>query len=224
MPEIDKAVANYNLDDYYERALNLIISGRARNAFDLQQEGDTVRDQYGRNTFGQSCLMARRLVESGVPYITINYGGWDTHKTHFEIMNRKLPEMDSGLSTLLEDLKDRGLLESTIVWMSGEFGRTPRVQWEAPWNGGRGHHGGVFSALLAGGGFKGGHVVGSSDKVGMEVASRPVYPRDVIASIYELMGIDPEAAMPNPRGMDIKVLPSKEEGAESGGRLKEIMP
>ena len=223
LERLDRQIADEPHDRCTSHAYELMF-GEMRRLFDLNIEKPEVRDKYGRNTFGQSCLMARRLVESGVPYITINYGGWDTHKTHFEIMNRKLPEMDSGLSTLLEDLKDRGLLESTIVWMSGEFGRTPKVQWEAPWNGGRGHHGGVFSALLAGGGFKGGHVVGSSDKVGMEVASRPVYPRDVIASIYELMGIDPEAAMPNPRGMDIKVLPSKEEGAESGGRLKEIMP
>ncbi len=93
--------------------------------FDLSQEKNELRDRYGRTTFGQSCLVARRLVERGVPYVTINYGGWDTHKQHFQTMRRKLPELDKGLATLLQDLSDRGLLDSTIVWCSGEFGRTP---------------------------------------------------------------------------------------------------
>jgi hypothetical protein len=223
LESLDRQVPDEQHDRCTDRAYELMF-GEMKRLFDLNTEKADVRDKYGRTTFGQSCLMARRLVEIGVPYVTINYGGWDTHKTHFEIMNRKLPEMDAGLSTLLEDLHGRGLLESTIVWWSGEFGRTPKIQWEAPWNGGRGHHGAVFSALLAGGGFRGGHVVGSSDKVGMEVAGRPVYPRDVISSLYELMGIDPEAAMPNPKGLNIKVLPAREAGAASGGRLKEIMP
>ena len=142
-----------------KQAYDLIL-GDAGKVFDLTQEKDELRDRYGRNTFGQSCLVARRLVERGVPYVTINYKGWDTHKQHFQTMRRKLPELDKGLATLLQDLSDRGLLDSTIVWCCGEFGRTPKVQWEPPWNGGRGHYGKVFSALVAGGGFKGGHVVG----------------------------------------------------------------
>ena len=170
-----------------------MILGDAGKLFDLSQEKDELRDRYGRNTFGQSCLMARRLVEKGVPYVTINYKGWDTHKQHFQIMRRKLPEMDKGLATLLQDLKERGLLDSTIVWWSGEFGRTPKVQWEAPWNGGRGHHGKVFSAVVAGGGFKGGQVIGASDAKGDDVKDRPVYPVDLIGSMYELLGIDPGA-------------------------------
>lgn len=201
-----------------------LMFGEMRTLFDLAQEKNEIRDAYGRSTFGQSCLMARRLVERGVPYVTLNYQGWDTHKRHFETMNRKLPELDAGLSSLLQELKERGLLDSTIVWLCGEFGRTPNVQWDAPWNGGRGHHGACFSALVAGGGFKGGQVVGSSDAKGMEVAARPVYPRDLLASIYELLGIDPEGPLPNPRGMEVCVLPAKEEGAESAGRLREIMP
>ena len=118
------------LDESEEQAYDLIL-GDAGKVFDLSQEKDDLRDRYGRNTFGQSCLMARRLVEHGVPYVTINYKGWDTHKQHFQIMRRKLPEMDKGMATLLQDLSDRGLLDSTIVWWSGEFGRTPKVQWEA---------------------------------------------------------------------------------------------
>jgi uncharacterized protein (DUF1501 family) len=114
-------------------------------------------------------------------------------------MRRKLPEMDQGMATLLQDLADRGLLDSTIIWWSGEFGRGPKIQWEPPWNGGRSHYGKCFSAVIAGGGFKGGHVVGASNENGTEVAERPVHPRDLIGSIYELLGIDPEGPLPNPR-------------------------
>ena len=208
-------------DKSEEKAYEMMF-GETRKIFDLSQETDEVRERYGRNTFGQSCLMARRLVEQGVPYITINYKGWDTHKQHFGIMQRKLPEMDRGMATLLADLSDRGLLDSTIVWWSGEFGRTPKVQWEAPWNGGRGHYGKCFSAVVAGGGFKGGHVVGASDGKGMEVAERPVYPTDLIGSMYELLGIDPDGPMPNPRGLNVQVLSTPADGEKSGGRLKEI--
>ena len=183
-----------------------LILGDAGKLFDLSQEKTELRDRYGRTTFGQSCLMARRLVEKNVPYITINYKGWDTHKQHFETMRRKLPEMDKALSTLLDDLKQRGLLDSTIVWCCGEFGRTPKVQWEAPWNGGRSHWGKVFSAFVAGGGFKGGHIVGSSTSKGEEVKDRPVYPADLIASMYDLLGIDASAKLPHPQGLDIAVV------------------
>ena len=143
-----------------------------------------------------------------MPYITINYnGGWDTHKQNFQTMRRKLPEMDKGMATLLAgSRRERGLLDSTIVWWNGEFGRTPKVQWEAPWNGGRGHHGEVFSAVVAGGGFKGGHVVGASDARGEEVKDRPVYPVDLIGSMYELLGIDPDAKLPHPLGLPARVL------------------
>ena len=199
-----------------------LILGDAGKLFDLLQEKDDLRDRYGRNTFGQSCLMARRLVEKGVPYVTINYKGWDTHKQHFETMRRKLPELDKGLSSLLAELAERGLLDSTIVWLSGEFGRTPKVSWEAPWNGGRNHWGKVFSALVAGGGFKGGHAVGASDARGEEVKDRPVYPADLIASMYKLMGIDPEAKLPHPQGVDVRAVPTTD-SAKSAGRLVEIM-
>jgi len=205
-----------------EQAYELIL-GDAGKVFDLSQEKDDLRERYGRNTFGQSCLAARRLVERGVPYITINYRGWDTHKQHFQLMRRQLPELDKGMAALLQDLAERGLLDSTIVWWSGEFGRTPRVQWESPWNGGRGHYGPVFSAVVAGGGFKGGHVVGASDAKGEEVRDRPVYPADLIASMYELLGIDTEASLPHPMGQPARVTPTAAEGITMGGRLKEIM-
>jgi hypothetical protein len=113
-------------------------------------------------------------------------------------------------------------LESTIVWCCGEFGRTPRVQWEPPWNGGRGHFGSVFSVLVAGGGFRGGHVVGSSDAKGEKVQERPVYPVDLVGSIYELLGIAGDAKLPHPQGQEVTVL-AADNGGKSGGRLKEIM-
>ena len=197
-----------------------MMFGKGRQLFDLNNENEELRDRYGRNTFGQSCLMARRLVEAGVPYVTINYNGWDSHKQHFETMNRKLPEMDKAMAALLQDLNSRGLLDSTIIWWSGEFGRTPKILWNAPWNGGRGHFGNCFNALVAGGGFKGGHVVGESDDKGTSVKDRPVYPKDLIASMYSLMGIDPYGQLPNPRGIDVAVLPKD---GKSGGILKEIM-
>ena len=210
------------LDDAQQQAYELIL-GDGGKVFDLSQEKDDMKDRYGRNTFGQSCLVARRLVERGVPYITINYQGWDTHRQHFQIMRQRLPQMDRGMSTLLQDLSERGLLDSTIVWWSGEFGRTPRVQWEAPWNGGRGHYGEVFSAVLAGGGFKGGRVVGASDARGETVKDRPVYPCDLIGSMYELLGIDPDASLPNPLGLEVHATPTAADGIPMAGRLKEIM-
>jgi len=210
------------LDQCEKQAYDLIL-GDGGKVFDLSDEKKELREQYGLNTFGQSCLAARRLVERGVPYITINYKGWDTHKEHFQAMRRKLPEMDKGMATLLQDLSDRDLLDSTIVWWSGEFGRTPKVQWEAPWNGGRNHYGKVFSAVVAGGGFKGGCVVGASDAKGEEVKDRPVYPCDLIAGMYELLGIDPEGTLPHPQGLTVHVTPSAGDGVKMGGRLKEIM-
>jgi hypothetical protein len=200
-----------------------LILGDAGKVFDLSQEKGEMRERYGRNTFGQSCLVARRLVERGVPYITINYSGWDTHRQHFQIMRQRLPQMDRAMAALLQDLSERGLLDSTIVWWTGEFGRTPRVQWEPPWNGGRGHWGNAFCAVLAGGGFKGGHVVGATDAKGEEVTDRPVYPADVIASMYGLLGLDPQAKLPSPDGQDVRLTPDAAAGVGGNHPLDEIM-
>lgn len=208
-----------------------LILGDAGKVFDLAQEKDDLRERYGRNTFGQSCLMARRLVERGVPVITINNPGWDTHKQNFQTMRQKLPQLDKGLATLFQDLSERGLLDSTIIWCCGEFGRTPKVDYSPPWNGGRGHWAGAFSALVAGGGFKGGHVVGASDAKGEQVKDRAVYPCDLIASIYEKMGIDPDGKLPHPLGLPMRVMPLSSEDAadavfrpkETAGLLREIM-
>jgi hypothetical protein len=206
-----------------QRAYELIL-GAGREVFDLSKENAALRDRYGRHTFGQGCLAARRLVEAGVPYVVINYpGGWDTHSNHFNTMRRQCPQLDQGLAALLSDLKDRGLLETTIVWCTGEFGRTPKIDYQPPWNGGRNHHGNVFTVLVAGGGFKGGHVVGTSDAKAEDVKDRPVYPVDLLGSIYQLAGIDANAKLPHPMGIEAHVLPQPEEKVKSAGLLTEIM-
>jgi hypothetical protein len=206
-----------------DRAYELIL-GSGKEVFNLSNEDDKLRDRYGRNTFGQECLVARRLVETGVPYVVINYpGGWDTHKGHFARMRLQCPNLDRGLAALLEDLAARGLLDSTLVWCCGEFGRGPKIDWQPPWNGGRNHHGAVFSALVAGGGFRGGAVVGSSDARGEKVSERPVYPVDLLGSICRLGGIDPASLLPHPLGLEARVLPEISDTIKSGGLLTEIM-
>jgi hypothetical protein len=206
-----------------QKAYGLIL-GKGKEVFNLENEPSELRDRYGRHTFGQECLAARRMVEAGVPYVTISFpGGWDTHSNHFATMRSQCPMLDQGLATLLADLSDRGLLDSTLVWCTGEFGRTPKVSWEPPWNGGRHHHGDVFTVLVAGGGFKGGHVVGSSDEKAEKVKDRPVYPADLLGSMFLLAGIDATAKLPHPWGLDAHVLDTENEGMTSAGLLEEIM-
>jgi uncharacterized protein (DUF1501 family) len=218
--EKDPAIAQ--MDAYREKAYGLIL-GQAKQAFDLSQEKSELRDRYGRNRFGQSCLLARRLVENGVPFVTVNMGGWDTHRDNFNAVKRLAPTLDAGFATLLDDLKQRGLLDSTIVVWYGEFGRTPKVAWEPPWFGGRHHFASAFSAVVAGGGFTGGTVLGTSDPKGESVKDRPVYPWDLSASIYQLLGIDPNGTLPHPQGCVARVVPARAADAKSGGILKEIM-
>ena len=195
-----------------------VIEGDAARTFDLAQESDAVRDRYGRTWIGQSLLAARRLVEYGVPYVTVNMSGWDSHKRHFETMKQRTAETDKAIAALLCDLNERKLLKQTILWVSGEFGRTTKIDRNPPWNGGRNHYPRCFSALVAGGGFRGGCVVGESNETASLVAKRPVSPVDFLGSIYELCGIDPDGAMPNPAGKKITVLPP----SSKDGRLREI--
>jgi hypothetical protein len=210
-------------EDAKRQAYELIL-GAGKEVFDLSKEKPELRDRYGRHTFGQDCLAARRLVESGVPYVVINYpGGWDTHRDHFQTMRRQVPQLDQGLAALLQDLSVHGLLDTTLVWCCGEFGRGPKVDWQPPWNGGRNHYGKVFSVLVAGGGFKGGCVVGSSDAKAEQVKDRPVYPVDLLGSIYQLAGIDAAAKLPHPLGAEAQVLPPAGEKVKSAGLLTEIM-
>ena len=206
------------------RAVNMdFIWGESREIFNLDNEPDSLRDRYGRTRLGQSCLAARRLVQAGVPFINVRTTGWDTHKKHFQHMNTMLPELDKALSALLTDLDQKGLLDSTIVLCGGEFGRTPKVLWEAPWNGGRAHFGAAFSYLVAGGGFHGGKVLGKTNKTGEKVIERPVYPCDLIGTIYLLMGIDPYGTLPHVSEGDLPILPSLLKKEQSNGLLYEII-
>ena len=211
------------VEEAKQKAYGLIL-GKGKEVFNLSNEPTALRDRYGRNTFGQECLAARRMVEAGVPYITISFpGGWDTHANHFPTMKRQCPMLDQGLAALLEDLSQKKLLDSTLVWCTGEFGRTPLVYWEPPWNGGRHHYGHVFTLLVAGGGFQGGRVVGESDELGAYVKTRPVYPADLLGTFYLLAGIDAKASLPNPLGFEAHVLDTEAEGMKSAGMLEEIM-
>ena len=206
------------------RATNMeFIWGESREVFNLKNESDSVRQRYGNSRLGQSCLVARRLVEAGVPFVNVRTTGWDTHKKHFQRMNTMLPDLDRAVSALLADLDQRGLLDNTIVLLGGEFGRTPKVQWEAPWNGGRGHYGKTFSYLVAGGGFLGGKVLGATDKTGENVIERPVRPRDLIGTVYLLMGIDPYGTLPHVSEGNLPILPSLLEVGKSKGLLYEII-
>lgn len=210
------------LESYRNKNLEF-ITGDAKKTFDLSAEPKELRDRYGMSRVGQSCLVARRLVEAGVPFITVRTTGWDTHKMHFQKMNEMLPELDKALSTLLIDLDEKGLLKNTIVLCGGEFGRTPKVSWEAPWNGGRMHFGKAFSYLVAGGGFIPGKVLGKTDQTGENIVERKVFPCDLIGTIYLLMGIDPHSTLPHPLEGNLPILPSLDKKDQSNGLLFELI-
>lgn len=221
--QVTKVPEYKHLVDSFRRVNTEFIFGESRQAFDLSSESKEVRDRYGMHRLGQSCLAARKLVEAGVPFINVRTTGWDTHKKHFQRMNEMLPELDQALSALLADLDGKGLLESTIVLCGGEFGRTPRVLWEAPWNGGRAHFGKAFSYLVAGGGFIPGKVLGKTNKTGEEILERKVYPADLIGTIYQLMGIDPNGTLPHISEGALPILPSLGKQGQSNGLLYEII-
>lgn len=217
---------NKNIQQHIQqlRSKNVeIIRGETRKVFDLSTETDDMRRLYGMTRIGQSCLVARKLVEAGVPFINVRTTGWDTHKAHFPRMNDMLPELDKALAALLSDLDAKGLLKNTIVLCGGEFGRTPKVLWEAPWNGGRAHYGTAFSYLVAGGGFRSGMVLGATDKTGENITERKVYPCDLIATVYQLMGIDPSGTLPHKTEGDLPLLPSLGKTGQSNGILSELI-
>jgi hypothetical protein len=180
-------------DRFADRAFELMTSDAAARAFSLEDEPTATRDAYGRTTLGQSCLLARRLVERGVPFVTVNDVGagplgWDTHAQNFPTLrNRLAPPLDRAVSALLDDLDARGLLETTLVLVLGEFGRTPKIN---P-NAGRDHHGRANSALIAGGGVRGGQILGATDSKADSVVDRPVSPGALAATVYTALGIDP---------------------------------
>ncbi len=209
------------LDGFYQRSYDMIMSPTSSKAFDMESEDPKVRERYGRNTFGQSCLLARRLVEAGVAFVHVERGGWDTHFRNFETLkDTRLPEFDRAFSALLEDLHQRGLLESTIVLCMGEFGRTPKIDYSPRWQGGRHHYSKVFSSVIAGGGLAGGHVVGTSSEKGEEVKDRPVLPWDVGATMFTLLGIPYDKTYVE-RDRNIRLLPYGT-SVVSGGMLTEL--
>ncbi|MFM7150437.1 MAG: DUF1501 domain-containing protein [Gemmataceae bacterium] len=189
-------------DEFHQRAAAIILSKEARSAFSIDQEGDRVRDRYGRNTFGQSALLARRLVERGVTFVTVNYGGWDHHSKIWDNLSKKLPEFDQGFSALVEDMHERGLLQDTLLVCMGEFGRTPKLNKDV----GRDHWGQAASLLFAGAGVKSGLVLGATDKQGAFATRRPVSPADVAYTLYDSLGVDPRKALVTPDGRPIEIL------------------
>lgn len=195
----------------FEQAYRLIASPAAKAAFDLAQESDATRNRYGRRTIGQSTLLARRLIEADVPFVTVNYPGWDTHQQLYTRLKEGftgaktpvglVPSLDLALAALLDDLSDRGLLDETLVIVMGEFGRTPKLNTQ----GGRDHWPRVFSVLLAGGGIRGGQVIGSSDATGESPKDRPITPADLAATIFTLLGIDPQRLLHTADGRPIHI-------------------
>ncbi|MEW6158288.1 MAG: DUF1501 domain-containing protein [Verrucomicrobiota bacterium] len=212
MPEIEKAVENYALDRYYQKAFDLILSGRAREAFDLTKEPDKVRDRYGRHTFGQSVLMARRLIEAGTRFVQVNWPSvangdpnttaWDTHAANFgPLRNIHCPKLDSALSALIEDMDQRGLLKETLIIAMGEFGRSPRLGVSTSGNSnspdGRDHWPYCYTGLIAGAGIRRGAQYGKSDATASSPAEDPVHPTQILATVYHALGIDPHTIVYN---------------------------
>jgi hypothetical protein len=200
--------------DGFQEAFKLIGSRESQSAFQLDQEADSLRQRYGRRTIGQSCLLARRLVQRGVPFVTVNYKGWDTHN---DLVTRLkdgyagakspvglIPSLDLALSALIQDLKQQGMLDDTLVVVMGEFGRTPKLNT----NGGRDHWPRVFSAMLAGGGVNGGQIIGASDRTGESPQDYPITPADLAASIYHLLGINPAAQLSTSDGRPVRLTPA----------------
>jgi hypothetical protein len=189
------------MDTFYQRAYDLIGSKEAREAFNLASETDKIKDEYGRNDAGMRFLLSRRLVEAGVRFVSTTYGGWDHHNNVKQGMEAGVPKLDQALARLIRDLEDRGMLDTTLVMVTSEFGRTPKING----TGGRDHWPRVFSTFLAGGGFKRGIVHGASDALGGEPADNPVGPESLAATMYYLLGIDPTKRIvaPGDRPIDI---------------------
>lgn len=202
----EKSPGARGMDAHQERAYRVLSAAQTRRAFDIGSEPDRVREAYGRTRLGQSCLLARRLVEAGVPFVTADDDGWDHHAQVFPGLRQRLPDLDRSLAALLDDLRQRGLLRTTLVVLLTDFGRTPRLNPAA----GRDHWPGVFSVLLAGAGVPGGQVLGASDRIGSEPSAGPVTPKDLAATLYHLLGIDPFQDYRSIDGRPFKVLDSGE--------------
>jgi hypothetical protein len=188
--------------EFHARAREMVLAPEARTAFAIDREPDRLRDRYGRTTAGQSMLLARRLVDAGVRFVTVNYGGWDHHAKIFENLDKKLPEFDRAVSALVEDMDARGTFEHTLLVVMGEFGRTPKLNKDA----GRDHWGPAASLLFAGAGVKPGLVLGKTDRHGAYTTQRPVAPADVAYTILDALGIDPRKHLTAPDGRPIEIL------------------
>jgi hypothetical protein len=184
------------LDDYYRQSYDLISSQEAQAAFDIHSESDEIRERYGRNSFGQRALLGRRLVEAGVPFVTLYEGGWDHHSDIFKTCRTRVPMLDNTVATLIEDLSERGLLDSTLVLVLGEFGRTPKVNDR----GGRDHWSNAMSVLMAGAGTPGGTIVGATDPQGYSAVDRVLSPENLASTVYTKLGIDPDQMLYTPQG------------------------
>ena len=194
------------LNKFQEKAFALMTSKETKAAFNIKEEKDKLRDEYGRHSLGQSCLMARRLVEAGVRCVLIDHTNWDTHYNNFTVLkNDLLPHLDSAMAALLRDLEDRGMLDTTFVLFTGEFGRTPRVNRFA----GRDHWGPSSAIAVAGGGVQGGRVIGASNARAERPATSPIGPEDLAATIYHSLGIDPQSEFLSPEGRPLPILPTK---------------
>jgi uncharacterized protein (DUF1501 family) len=180
----------------------MVLSSEARRAFAIDQESEKLRDRYGRSAAGQSMLLARRLVDAGVRFVTVNYGGWDHHAKIFDNLDKKLPEFDRGVSALIEDMSTRGAFRDTLLVVMGEFGRTPKFNKDA----GRDHWAPAGSLLFAGAGVKGGFVLGKTDRHGAYAVQRPVAPGDVACTIFDALGIDPHKQLVAPDGRPIEII------------------
>lgn len=189
-------------DQFQKKAAEIVTSTQAQSAFDIAAESEQLRDDYGRNEFGQSCLLARRLVERGVKFVTVNSGGWDHHAKIWTGLEKKLPIFDQGFSALIHDMHSRGLLKDTLVVCMGEFGRTPKVNKDV----GRDHWGRAGSMLFAGAGVTPGKVVGATDKTGTNTIDRPCRPADVAYTIFSALGINPRKQIQTPEGRPLEIL------------------
>ena len=189
-------------DQFQKRAAEMVLSGEARDAFAIDAETTELRDRYGRTTFGQSCLLARRLVERGVGFVTVNFAGWDHHAKIWEGLEKKLPDFDRGFSALVTDMHQRGLLQDVLVVAMGEFGRTPKINKDA----GRDHWGPAASLLFCGAGVVPGRVLGQTDRDGAQVVDSPAGPADVAFTIYKSLGIDPHKHLYTPDGRPVPIL------------------
>jgi hypothetical protein len=194
------------LDEFHRQALDILRSDKTKKAFNLNQEPETVRERYGISGLAIGALAARRLVEAGVRFVTVSLGGWDTHQNNFpNLKDKLLPPVDQTLSALISDLDEHGLLDSTIVYCAGEFGRTPKLNSKGGPGGGRDHWARSMSVVLAGGGLKRGYVHGSTDANGMVPATEPCSPDDIGATVYHLLGIDPKSELQAPTGRPMQL-------------------